>query len=192
MLILIRRKIMFEYCTTDLPFKVFNRISWGANINPTRYAEFFPKYPDWLNPHQKLKWRDRGLVVWDATTKVVTHLYANYALKTLEAMKEINTWKSNGFTIGAPAYRMSLPDTTDKHSVPIECHQDGWVLINKISLSSEQVEELLKFLVSEEHALILIAANEDRDVREACAMVVEILLSMKEEKRTAGKQVGGK
>ena len=181
---------MFEYSTMNHPCKVLNRVLWGAHINPTKYVKFFPEYPDWLNPLQKQEWRDRGLVLWDATTQVVTHLYANYALKTLEAMKEINTWKSNGFTIGAPAYRMSLPDTTDKHSVPIECHQDGWVLINKISLSSEQVEELLKFLVSEEHALILIAANEDRDVREACAMVVEILLSMKEDKRIVGKQVG--
>jgi hypothetical protein len=37
-----------------------------------------------LNPHQKHEWRDRGLVIWDATTQVVTHLYANYALKILE------------------------------------------------------------------------------------------------------------
>ena len=48
------------------------------------------------------------------------------------------------------------------------------------------------FLVSEEHEIMLIASDEDRDLREACAMVVEILLSMKAENKTAGKQVGRK
>ena len=183
---------MFEYSTMDHPCKVLNRNSWGAHINPTRYEEFPPKYPEWLNPHQKQEWRDRGLVLWDATTQAVTRLYANYALRILKTMKNTDIWKTDGYVIGSPAYRMSISDTTDKQSVPIECHQDGWVLINKISLSSEQAGEFLKFLVSEEHALILIAADEGRDIREACAMVVEILLSMKEENKTAGKQAGRK
>ena len=61
--------------------------------------------------------------------------------------------------------------------------KDGWVLSNKISLSSEQVEELLKFLVSEEHALILIAADEDSDVREACVMVIDLLIKHAKKKR---------
>jgi hypothetical protein len=77
---------MFEYCTTGHPCKVLNRISWGAHINPTRYAKFSPEYPDWLNPLQKQDWRYRGLIVWNATIQVVAHLYANYALKTLESL----------------------------------------------------------------------------------------------------------
>ena len=174
---------MFEYCTTDLPCKVFNRISWGAHINPTKYAKFFPECPDWLNPLQKHIWRDRGLVLWDASAQVVTHLYANYALTTLENMKETDTWKYNDFIIGSPTYQMSILDTTDECIENNGHEKDGWVLTNKISLSSEQVGELLKFLVSEEHALILIAADEDNDVREACVMVIDLLVRQAKKKR---------
>ena len=84
------------------------------HINPTKLAEFFPEYPDWLNPHQKHEWRDRGLILWDAPTHVVTHLYADYALRILETMKKTDTWKTDGFVIGSPAYRMSISDTTDE------------------------------------------------------------------------------
>jgi len=72
------------------------------------------KYPDWLNPLRKHEWRDQGIVVWDATTQVVTHLYANYALKILEILKETDTWKTEDLIIGSPAYRMSILDTTDE------------------------------------------------------------------------------
>lgn len=167
---------MFEYSTLNHPYKAFNRISWGVHINPTRYEKFSPEFPDWLNPLQKQDWRYRGLVVWDATIQVVAHLYANYALRILETMKDTDTWKTNGYVIGSPIYRMSILETPDKQSVPIECHQDGWVLINKISLSPERAEEFLNFLTTEEAMLFLIATDEDKDVREACAMVVELLV----------------
>ena len=73
----------------------------GEYINPTNYLEVQPKYPDWINPLQKYEWRNRGLVAWSATTRVVTHLYANYALKILETMKKVANLKSNhGFVIG--------------------------------------------------------------------------------------------
>jgi len=57
------------------------------------------------------------------------------------------------------------------------------VLTNQIALSYKQGEEFLEFLVAEEHTLILIAADEDRDVREAYAMIVDILLERRREKR---------
>lgn len=167
---------MFEYCTTNHPYKVLNRNSWGAHINPTKYVKFFPEYPDWLNPPQKQEWRDRGLILWDATTQVVTHLYANYALRILETMKDTDTWRTDGYVIGSPVYRMSFSDTTDKQSGTVESIHDGWVLTNKIALSSERAGEFRDFLVAEEETLILIAADEDKDVREACAMVVELLV----------------
>ena len=175
---------MFEYSTMNHPCKVLNRNSWGAHINPTRYAEFSPEYPDWLNPHQKQEWRDRGLVLWDSTTQVVAHLYANYVLRILETMKDTDTWKTGGYVIGSPVYRMLISDTPNKQSVPIEYHQNGWVLINKISLSSERAEDFLKFLTNEEAMLFLIATDEDKEMREACAMVVELLVERGKKKFT--------
>jgi len=183
MLILIRRKTMFEYCTTDHPCIVLNRISWGAHINPTKYVKFFPEYPDWLNPLQKYMWRDRGLVVWDATTWVVTHLYANYALKILGTMKNTDTWKTDGYDIGSPAYRMSISDSMDESFENKEYEKDGWVLTNQIKLSPKHSYEFFCFLVSEEKALTLIAVDDENDVREAYAMVVDILPEHKRKKR---------
>ena len=177
---------MFEYSTMNHPCKVLNRGLWGAHINSTKFAEFFPEYPNWLNPLQKQDWRNRGLVIWDATTRVVTHLYANYAVRILETMKDTDTWKTDGYVIGSPAYRMLISDTPDKQSVPIKCHQDGWVLINKNSLSSERAEDFLNFLTTEEAMLSLIATDEDKDVREACAMIVEFLVE-RGRKRFTGK-----
>ena len=174
---------MFEYCTTDHPCKVLNRISWGTHINPTKYVNFFPEYPEWLNPLQKQEWRDRGLVLWDATTQVVTHLYANYALRILETMKDTDTWKADGFVIGSPAYRMSISDTTGEGLENKGHEKDGWVLTDQIELSLKQASELFEFLTAEEDSLNLIASDEDRDVSEAYAIIVDILLKSKKGKR---------
>ena len=174
---------MFEYYTMYQPCKVLNRISWGAHINPTRYEKFSPDFPDWLNPLQKQEWRDRGLVLWDSTTQVVAHLYANYALRIIETMKATDTWKTDGYVIGSPVYRMLISDTSDKQFVPIEYHQDGWVLINKISLSSERTEDFLYFLTTEAAMLFLIAADENKDVREACVMVIDLIVRQAKKKR---------
>jgi hypothetical protein len=69
---------------------VLNQNTWGMHINSGSYPASTPEYLDWLNPFQKQKWRDRGFVVWDATHRVVTHLYANYVLKILALMQEID------------------------------------------------------------------------------------------------------
>jgi len=174
---------MFEYSTMNHPCKILNRDLWGAYINPTKLAESSPEYPDWLNPLQKQEWRDRGLVLWDATTQVVTHLYANYALRILETMKDTDTWKTDGYVIGSPAYRMSISDTPDENLENKWHEKDGWVLTNQIELSHKQTMELFEFLTVEEDLLILIASDEDRDVREAYAMIVDILLECEQGKR---------
>ena len=45
------------------------------------------------------------------------------------------------------------------------------------------------FLVSEEHEIMLIASDEDRDLREACAMVVDLLIEFGRKKKVTGKQL---
>ena len=180
---------MFEYSTMNHPCKVLNRDLWGAHINPTKYEKFSPEFPDWLNPLQKQEWRDRGLVLWDATTQVVTHLYANYALKILATMKKTDIWKSNNFVIGSPAYRMSISDSIDESFENKEHEKDGWVLTNQIELSPKQVMGLFEFLTAEEAMLFLIASDEDRDIREACAMVVDLLIELGRKKKVTGSEL---
>ena len=173
---------MFEYSTMNHSCKVFNRDLWGAHINPAKYEKFSPEYPGWLNPHQKQEWRARGLVLWDATTQVVTHLYANYALRILETMKDTDTWKTDGYVIGMPAYRMSILDTTDEQLENKGYEKDGWALTNQIELAPKRAMKLFEFLTAEEDSLNLIASDEYRDVSEAYAMVVDILLEREKEK----------
>ena len=91
-----------------------NQNTWGMHINSGRYPSSSPQYPDWLNPFQNPKWQDRGIVVWDATHRVVTHLYASYALKILALMRETDSWKTSGFIVGSPAYQIPIPNTTRK------------------------------------------------------------------------------
>jgi len=174
---------MFEYSTMNYPCKVLNRDLWGAHINPTKLAEFSPEYPDWLNPLQKQEWQDRGLVLWDATTQVVTHLYANYALRILKMMKDTDTWKTDGVVIGSPVYRMSISDSMDECFENKEYEKDGWVCTNQIELSLELAEEFFEFLTTGEDMLILIAFEEDMDVHEAYAMIIDILLECGRRKR---------
>jgi hypothetical protein len=100
-------------------------------------------------------------------------------------MMKTDIWKTNDFVIGSPAYRMLIPDTTDEQleNKGLENPNNGWVLTNQIELSPKRAEGFLEFLASEEQTLILIAADEDRDVREAYAMVVDLLLECGRKKR---------
>ena len=157
---------------------VLYRNTWGLHINSARYLDTPPEYPDWLNPLQKQEWQDRGLVVWDSISRVVTHLYAGYAIRILENMRETDTWKTNSFIIGSPAYQIPLPNTRRKkqtEETSIESSKGGLVITNKIELYPEQAKELLDFLTSEEDTLKKIATDEDREAREALRKVFGLI-----------------
>ncbi len=121
------------------------------HINSGRYLTPPPEYPDWLNPFQNPKWQDRGIVVWDATRQVMTHLYASYALKILALMRETDSWKTSSFIVGSPAYQISIPNTKRKrqtNETVTEMPQEGWVLTNKIELSSDRAAKFFEFLTT--------------------------------------------
>ena len=88
-----------------------------------------------------------------------------------------------GYVIGSPAYRMSISDSMDESFENKEHEKDSWVLTNQIKLSPKHPYEFFCFLVSEEKALTLIAVDDENDVREVYAMVVDILLEHKRKKR---------
>ena len=125
--------------------------TWGMHINSGRYPAPSPEYLDWLNPFQNPKWQDRGIVVWDATRQVMTHLYASYALKILALMRETDSWKTSSFIVGSPVYQISIPNTRRKRKneeIAIEIPKEGWVLTNKIELSSDRAVEFFEFLTT--------------------------------------------
>ncbi|MBK8618423.1 MAG: hypothetical protein IPN96_15175 [Anaerolineales bacterium] len=42
--------------------------------------------------------------MWDANLRIVTHLYAGYALELLEHLQGNDTWETNGLVIGSPIF----------------------------------------------------------------------------------------
>ena len=50
-------------------------------------------------------------------------------------MKDAENWKTDGFVIGSPAYRMSISNTTDECLENKGDEKNGWVLTNQIKLS---------------------------------------------------------
>jgi len=155
-----------------------NQNTWGMHINSGRYPASPPEYLDWLNPFQNPKWQDRGIVVWDATRRVMTHLYASYALKILALMQETDSWKTSCFIVGSPAYQIPISNTRRKKQINetgTEMPQAGWVLTNKIELSSDRAAKFFEFLTAEREALKQIASDEQREAREALGRVYALL-----------------
>ena len=69
--------------------------------------------------------------------------------------------------------------------------QEGWVLTNKIELSSDRAARFFEFLTTEEDALKQIAGDEQRDAQEALGRVYALLTgygSKRRETREDGKR----
>ncbi len=163
-----------------------NENTWGIHINSARFLDHSPQYPDWLNPYQQKEWQDRGIVVWDATRRVMAHLYASCALKILGLMRETDSWKTSGFIVGSPAYQIPIPNRSRKkqtNETVTEMPQEGWVLTNKIELSSDRAAKFFEFLTTQEEALKQIAGDEQRDAREALGRVYALLIGYGSKKR---------
>lgn len=93
---------------------ILDRSTWGIHFNSGRYINSPPNRPEWLNPLQKKEWQNRGVVVWDAVYRVVTHRYARYILKILDHMQETDTWKTSFFIVGSSTYQISIPNSRRK------------------------------------------------------------------------------
>jgi hypothetical protein len=93
-------------------------------------------------------------------------------------MRETDSWKTNGFIVGSPAYQIPIPNRSRKkktNETVIDMPQEGWVLTNKIELSSDRAAKFFEFLTTQEEALKQIAGDEQRDAREALGRVYALL-----------------
>ncbi len=170
----------------DYSRPVLDKSMWGIHINSARFLDRPPQCPDWLNPYQQKEWQDCGFVLWDATNRMVTHVSASYALKTLETLKSTDLWKTSSFIFGSPAYQIPIPNTRRKKKTDetvIEMPQEGWVLTNKIELSPDQAAKFFEFLTAEEEALKQIAGDEQREAREALGRVYALLIGYGSKRR---------
>jgi len=79
---------------------------WGIHLNFEEHFTSPANYPVWLTQLQQQDWQRRGIVLWDADHRIVTHLYAGYALELLEHLQDNCTWNTKDLVVGSPAFQL--------------------------------------------------------------------------------------
>lgn len=143
---------------------VLDQTTWGIHLNFDEYLASPPSFPDWLSALQQQEWQRRGIVVWNANLRIVTHLYASYALELLEQMLENNEWKSNGFIIDSPTYKLS--SETVNGTVTFE---------NKIELTSGQAMGFYDFLSVHKKLLEHIAVCDEEAAKDTLRTIFRMI-----------------
>ena len=64
---------------------------WGYHMNDSTYTLSCPPYPQWAKKFDQQHWNKLGVVVWDAETQQITHLFGGQALRILE-----ESWDADG------------------------------------------------------------------------------------------------
>jgi hypothetical protein len=119
-----------------------------------------PGFPTWFTPLQQQDLQRQGIVVWIADLRVVTHLYAGYALEILEQMRATDTWKSNSLVIGSPMYKLSSETV------------DGTVTLeNQIELAPDQAKDFFDFLNTHKKLMEYIAIQDEAATEDALRTV---------------------
>ncbi|NOH02675.1 MAG: hypothetical protein HND47_12305 [Chloroflexi bacterium] len=143
---------------------VLYQTTWGIHLNFEGHFTSPPSLPAWLNPFQRQDWQQRGIVVWDADLCIVTHLYAGYTLELLEQMQVNDTWKSSGFVIGSPTYKLSS-----------EIVDGAVILENKIELTSTRATALFDFLSLHKKLLEYTAIHDEEAAEDALKTVFRLI-----------------
>lgn len=138
---------------------VLDQNTWGIHINFEGYFASPTSPPSWLTQLQQQDWQQRGVVLWNANLRIVTHLYASYALELLEQMLN-DEWKSNGFIIGSPTYKLS--SETVNGTVTFE---------NKIELTSDQSIDFYDFLSAHKKLLEYVAIRDEEAAKDALRII---------------------
>lgn len=86
---------------------VLNQTTWGIHLNFEGHFASPPNPPSWLNQLQQQDWQLRGVVLWHADHRIVTHLHAGYAIELLEHLQWNDEWKTKGLVVGSPAFQLS-------------------------------------------------------------------------------------
>jgi hypothetical protein len=143
---------------------VLNKNAWGVHFNFEEQFTSPTTSPAWLTPLQRRDWQCRGIVVWDASIRVVAHLYAGYALELLDEMQANDAWQSDGFLIGSPTYQLSSETV------------DGTVTLeNQIKLASDQAKDLFDFLSMHKKSLKYIANRDNEEAEDALRTVFRLI-----------------
>jgi hypothetical protein len=145
--------------------------TWGVHLNLEGYFSSPPSCPSWLTQLQQQDWQQRGTVVWDANLRIVTHLYAGYALELLEHLHGNDAWKTNGLVIGSPAFQLST-SSADKPSPKMGGVR---ILENQMELRPDQVQVLIEFLTAQKSLLKRISSYDKENAEQAISKVYQLI-----------------
>jgi len=143
----------------------FQEKEWGVYLRDKVWASA-KNWPDWAKPHQRDKWREKGLIVWDRETQTVARLRGRDALDILAQLRGSDEWNQDGYVVGEPVWRLSLNNPPDRGK--------PW-LANQIVLDPEQTRALFDTLVQGESVLQKMAKEEEAEERRALRKVYDLL-----------------
>lgn len=168
---------------------IISEPTWGYHMNDSIYTLSCPPYLKWAKRFDQQNWNRLGVVVWDAQTQRITHMFGSQTLRILEEAQKSKAWKKKGLVVGTIAYRITMPaDKKAKGKVtenPTEnkMEKDDWCLTNAIQLSPSQTKEFLSYLEQNDAKLKEIIAKENEERKRILGQVYSLILSWRRERK---------
>jgi len=150
---------------------VLDQTTWGIHLNFEGYIASPSRPPSWLTQLQQQDWQQRGIVVWHADHRIVTHLHAGYALELLEHLQWNDEWKTKGLVVGSPAFQLS----SNSENTPQTKAGGELVPKNQIELNADQVQTIFEFLSAHEGSLKRISVYDNEDAKRALNRVFRLI-----------------
>ena len=150
---------------------ILDQTTWGIYLNSEGHFASPPNPPSWLTQLQQQDWQQRGVVLWDADLRIVTHLYAGYAIELLKHLQDNSAWKTKGLVVGSPAFQLS----SNSANTPSAKVGGDLVLKNQIGLGPDQAKTLVEFLSAQESLLKRISVYNKEDAKQALNKVYRLI-----------------
>ena len=150
---------------------VLDQTTWGIHLNFEGHFASPPNPPSWLTQLQQQDWQQRGVVLWHADHRIVTHLHAGYVLELLEHLQWNDEWKTKGLVVGSPAFQLS----SNSENTPPTKAGGELVLKNQIELNTYQVQTIFEFLSVQEGSLKRISVYDKEDAKQAVNKVFRLI-----------------
>lgn len=150
---------------------VLDQTTWGIHLNFEGHFASPPNPPSWLTQLQQQDWQQRGIVLWDAAHRIVTHLHAGYALELLEHLQWNDEWKTKGLVVGSPAFQLS----SNGENTPSTKVGGELVLKNQIEVNADQVQTIFEFLSAQEGSLKHISVYDKEIAKQALNRVFRLI-----------------
>jgi len=150
---------------------VLDQTTWGIHLNSKGHFASPPNPPSWLNQLQQQDWQLRGVVLWHADHRIVTHIHASYALELLEHLQWNDEWKSKGLVVGSPTFQLS---SNNENTPPTKAGGE-LVLKNQIELNADQVQTIFEFLSTREGSLKRISVYDKENAKQALNKVFRLI-----------------